>query len=90
MPSELLFFVYGVLCPNQPKDMQEAEEWSNRIQDTTEIVEVRSKAEKEFAIMQRQLGWRFGPTAKEVAQTTESTDQRYSGYSDVYNRAITR
>jgi len=88
MSKVLLFFVYGVLCPNQPKDLDEAEEWSNRIQDTTEVIEVGSKAEKEFAIMQRQLGWRFGPTAREAAQTAESTSQQYGGYRDRYNRAI--
>ena len=85
MPSELLFFVYGVLCPKQPKDAKEAEEWSNRIQDTTEAIEVGSKAEREFTIMQQRLGWRFGPTPNEAANTAAITSQLYGSYSDRYN-----
>jgi len=89
MRSELLFFIYGVLGPNQPKDAKEAEEWSNRVQDTTEVIEVGSKAEKEFAIMQQQLGWRFGPTPKEAAETVANTAERFSSYRETNIFGIT-
>ena len=80
MPSELLFFIRGIKLPKSPASLQEAEEWSNRIQDTTETIEVGSQTEKEFAIMQQRLGWRFGPTPNEAANTAAITSQRYNSY----------